>query len=194
MLNRKSSRLLYVLPLAALLLLAPGCKYFTKTDDPQLKEANKLEGEADALAAKVEEVYKEAAQKDEEINAAKKDKARVKKLGDEQVALYDEAAKNARDAADKYEQAGKLKVDAKYQEYLNVRAQYMRKHGAHIAALKDLITARSEATAKPNKATRDKQTEAKSRSERLKKEVDDLKAQAEKLQKENGDKFKAAKT
>src|SRR4051812_38796698 len=127
MLTQKSPGLLYVLPLLALLLLAPGCKYFTRTEDTQLKEANKLEGEADALATKVEDVYKEAAQKDEEIAAAKKDKARVKKLGDEQAALYDEAAKNARDAADKYEQAGKLKVEAKYQEYLNVRAQYMRK-------------------------------------------------------------------
>ncbi|HEX8139868.1 MAG TPA: hypothetical protein VF544_20075 [Pyrinomonadaceae bacterium] len=194
MLNRKSSRLLYWLPLVVLLLLAPGCKYFTKADDPQLKEANKLEGEADALAAKVEDVYKEAAQKDEEINAARKERARAKKLGDEQVALYDEAAKNAREAADKYEQASKLKVDAKYQEYLNVRAQYMRKHGAHIAALKDLIAARQDATTRPGKAARDKQTEVKSRSERLKKEVDELKAQAEKLQKENGDKFKAAKS
>jgi hypothetical protein len=195
MLTQKTLRLLMaLLPLITLLLLAPGCKYFTRTEDTQLKEANKLEGEADALATKVEDVYKEAAQKDEEINAAKKEKARVKKLGDEQAALYDEAAKNARDAADKYEQASKLKVDAKYQEYLSVKAQYMRKHGAHIAALKDLIAARLEATSKPGKASRDKQTEAKSRSERLKKEVDDLKAQAEKLQKENGDKFKAAKS
>jgi hypothetical protein len=181
-----------VLPLVALLLLAPGCKYFKRSEDTQLKDANKLEGEADALSAKVDDVYKQAAQKDEEINAAKKDKARIKKLSDEEVALYDEATKNARDAAEKYEQAAKLKVDTKYQEYLNLRGQYMRKHGAHLAALKDLVAARLEATSKPGKASRDKQTEARTRSERLKKEVDDLKAQAEKLQKENGDKFKAA--
>lgn len=190
MLNPKTLKLLYILPLIALLLLTPGCKYFTRADDPVLKEANKLEGEADALSAKVEDSYKQVAQKDEEINAAKKDKARIKKLSDEETELYDQATKDARDAADKYEQASKLKVDAKYQEYLNLRGQYMRKHGAHIAALKELVVARLEA--KPGKAARDKQAETKSRSERLKKEMDELKAQIEKIQKENGDKFKAA--
>lgn len=192
MLTQKTGKLLYILPLAVLLLLAPGCKYFTRTEDTQLKEANKLANEADALASKVEDSYKQAAQKDDEINAAKKDRARAKKLNDEQVALYDQAATDARQAAEKYDQAAKLKVDAKYQEYLNVRAQYMRKHGAHLAALKDLAAARLEAANKPGRASRDKQTEAKTRSERLRKEVDDLKAQADKLQKENGDKFKTA--
>jgi hypothetical protein len=139
----------------------------------------------------VDDAYKQAAQKDDEINgAAKKDKARIKKLSDEQVTLYDQATTDARDAADKYDQASKLKVDSKYVEYLNVRAQYMRKHGAHLAALKDLAAARLEAFNKPGKASRDKQTEAKKRADRLKKEVDELKAQADKLQKENGDKFK----
>lgn len=190
MLTRKTLKLLYVLPLIALFLLTPGCKYFKRADDPVLKEANKLESEADALSVKVDDAYKQVAQKDEEINTARKDKARVKKLSDEELSLYDEATKDARDAADKYEQASKLKVDAKYQEYLNLRGQYMRKHGAHIAALKELVVGRLEA--KPAKASRDKQAEAKTRSERLKKEMDELKAQADKLQKENGDKFKAA--
>jgi hypothetical protein len=188
--TQKIRKLVYVLPLIVLFLLTPGCKYFSKTEDTQLKDANKLANEADALATKVDDAYKQAAQKDDGINAAKKDKALIKKLSDEQVALYDQAATDARQAADKYDQASKLKVDAKYVEYLNVRAQYMRKHGAHLAALKDLAAARLEAINKPGKATRDKQTEAKQRAERLRKEVDDLKAQADKLQKENGDKFK----
>lgn len=188
--TQKIRKLVYVLPLIVLFLLTPGCKYFTKTEDTQLKDANKLANEADALATKVDDAYKQAAQKDDEINAAKKDKARIKKLSDEQVTLYDQATTDAREAADKYDQASKLKVDAKYVEYLNVRAQYMRKHGAHLAALKDLAAARLEAVNKPGKATRDKQTEAKQRAERLRKEVDELKSQADKLQKEIGDKFK----
>lgn len=192
MLTRKTRKLLYIVPLIALMQFAPGCKYFSRTEDTQLRDANKLAGEADALAVKVDDAYKQAAQKDDEINAAKKDKARIKKASDEQVALYDQASKDARDAADKYEQAGKLKVDPKYQEYLNLRAQQMRKHGAHLAALKDLAAARLEAANKPGKASRDKLTEAKTRSERLRKEVDEAKAQADKLQKENGDKFKTA--
>lgn len=192
MLTPKSRKMLYIFPLVLLFLFTPGCKYFTRTEDTQLKEANKLADEADALATKVEDSYKQAAQKDDEINAAKKDKARVKKLADEQVTLYDQAATDARQAADKYDQAAKFKVDAKYQEYLNVRAQYMRKHGAHLAALKDLAAARVEAVNKPGRASNNKQAEAKTRAERLRKEVDELKAQADKLQKENGDKFKTA--
>ena len=143
MLTRKTRKMLYIVPLIALLQLAPGCKYFSRTEDTQLRDANKLASEADALAAKVDDDYKQAAQKDDEINAAKKDKARVKKAGDEQVALYDQASKDAREAADKYEQAAKLKVDPKYQEYLSLRSQQMRKHGAHLAALKDPTQSRS---------------------------------------------------
>jgi outer membrane murein-binding lipoprotein Lpp len=191
MLTQKSLRLFYLLALV-LVLVAPGCKYFQRAEDPQLKDANKLASEADTLNKKVDDTYKEAAGKGEEVVAAKKDKARARKLSEEEVALYDQAAKDAREAAEKYEQASKLKVDAKYQEYLNLMGQYMRKHGAHLAALKDLVAARLEATNKPGRASRDKQTEAKTRSERLKKEMDEIKAQADKIEKENGDKFKAA--
>lgn len=191
MLTQKSLRRLYVLALV-LSLLSPGCKYFKRAEDTQLKDANKLAGEADTLSAKVDDAYREATQKDEEIIGVRRDKASVKKLSDEEVAIYDQAAKDARAAAEKYEQASKLKVDAKYQEYLNLMGQYMRKHGAHLAALKEQVAARLEATNKPGKASRDKQAEAKTRSERLKKEMDDIKAQADKIQRENGDSFKAA--
>jgi hypothetical protein len=173
-----------------LLMAAPGCKYFSKAAEDQTKEANKLQEEADQLAAKVDGAYNQATQKEDAIKAEKKAKTR-QQLNDEETAIFDQAIADAKSAADKYDQATKLKVDEKYKQYLDLRAQLMRKEGAHLAALKELPTARKDTTVKGQKTLRDKQADIKTRSDKLKKEVDDLKVQADKMQKENGDKFKA---
>ena len=175
-----------------MILVAPGCKYFSRENDDQLKEANEIADEADSLAAKVNDAQSQAAKKEDDIKAEKKDKARIKKLNDEAGTLYDQGSEDAGQAADKYEQASKLKVDEKYQEYLKLRAQQLRKQGAYLAALKEASPARADPKLKPGtKAYRDRIAEAKSRADRLKKETDEFKQQADKIQKENGDKFKA---
>jgi hypothetical protein len=173
----------------ALLLAAPGCKYFSKATTDQTKDANKLQEEADQLAAKVDGAYNQATQKEDAIKAEKKAKTR-EQLNNEETAIFDQATADAKAAADKYEQASKLKIDETYKKYLDLRAQLMRKEGAHLAALKELPSARKDTSLK-GKTLRDKQSDIKTRSDKLKKEVDDLKVQAEKMQKENGDKFKA---
>lgn len=174
----------------ALLLAAPGCKYFMKAAGDQTKEANKLQEEADQLAAKVDDAHNQATQKEDAIKAEKKAKAR-QQLNDEEASIYDQAIADAKAAAEKYEQASKLKVDEKYKQYLDLRAQLMRKVGAHMSALKELPTARKDTSREGQRTLRNKQADIKTRSDKLKKEVDDLKAQADKMQKENGDKFKA---
>jgi hypothetical protein len=181
-------KLLAVLVLA-LLVAAPGCKYFSKTATDQTREANKLQEEADQLAAKVQEAYNQATQKEDAIKAEKKAKTR-QQLNDEEAAIFDQAMGDAKTAAEKYDQASKLKVDEAYKKYLDLRAQLMRKEGAHLAALKELPTARKDTSRQGQRTLRDKQADIKTRSDKLKKEVDDLKAQADKMQKENGDKFK----
>src|SRR5918998_1387855 len=114
MLTTPTRKLFYALAMSTALLLTPGCKYFSRADDGQLKEANKIADEADALAAKVTEAQDEAAKKEDEIKAEKKDKARIKKLNEEASALYDQVAEDASQATEKYDQASKLKIDAKY--------------------------------------------------------------------------------
>lgn len=191
MLNGTTRKLCSAIAIS-LLLITPGCKYFSKATTDQTADANKLQAEADQLAAKVDDAYNQATQKEDAIKAEKKDKAR-KQLNDEESALYDQAIANAKAAADKYDQASKMKIDEKYKQYLDLRAQLMRKEGAHLAALKEMPSARNDTSLK-GKAAKDKQTDIKTRSDKLKKEVDDLKAQADKMQKENGDKFKAKST
>src|SRR3982751_2109925 len=136
MMTGPTRKFFYALALAAL-LVTPGCKYFSRASDDQMKEANKIADEADALAAKVNDAQGQAAKKEDDIKAEKKDKARIKKLNDEAGALYDQGSGDAGQAADKYEQASKLKIDEKYQEYLKVRAQQLRKQGAYLAALNE---------------------------------------------------------
>lgn len=172
-----------------LLIAAPGCKYFSKASTDQLAEANKLQDEADQLAAKVDGAYTQATQKEDAIKAEKKPKARDQ-LNDEESAIYDQAIADAKTAAGKYDQAGKLKIDQQYKQYLDQRAELMRKEGAYLAALKELPTARKDASLK-GKTLRDKQADIKTRADKLKKEVDDARAKADKMQKDNGDKFKA---
>lgn len=174
----------------ALVIAAPGCKYLSRASDDQTKEANKLQEEADQLASKVDEAHNQATQKEDAIKAEKKVKTR-QQLNDEESSLYDQAISDAKSAAEKYEQASKLKVDEKYRQYLDLRAQLMRKVGAHLTALKELPTARKDTSRQGQRTLRDKQADIKTRADKLKKEVDDLKAQADKMQKENGDKFKA---
>jgi hypothetical protein len=183
------TRKLFAAILFSLLLAAPGCKYFSKADTGQLKEANKLQDEADQLAAKVDGAYGQATQKEDAIKAEKKDKTR-QQLNDEESTIYDQAIADAKAAADKYEQASKLKVDEKYKQYLDLRAQLMRKEGAHLQALKELPTARNDKSLK-GKTLRDKQADIKTRVDKLKGEVEETRAKADKMQKENGDKFKA---
>jgi hypothetical protein len=187
MLTGTTRKLLFAFALATF-LVTPGCKYFSKAADDQTKEANKLQEEADQLAAKVDEAYNQTTQKEEAFKAEKKAKTR-QQLNDEEAAIFDQAVADAKSAAEKYEQASKLKVDEKYKQFLDLRAQLLRKEGAHLAALKELPSARKDASLK-GKTLRDKQADIKTRSEKLKKEVDDLKTQADKMQKENGDKFK----
>lgn len=173
----------------ALLATSPGCKYLVKTGADETTQANKLQEEADQLASKVDEAYNQATQKEDAIKAEKKAKTR-QQLNDEETSIFDQAIADAKSAADKYEQASKLKIDEKYKQYLDLRAQLMRKEGAHLAALKELPNARKDTSVEGQRTLRDKQADIKVRSDKLKKEVDDLKTQAEKMQKENGDKFK----
>ena len=76
--------------------------------------------------------------------------------------MADQTNVDAKAAADKYEQAGKLQIDEKYKQYLTLRAQLMRKEGAHLAALKELPSARKDTSLK-GKTLRDKQAELKAK-------------------------------
>lgn len=174
----------------SLSLSAFGCSYFSKASSDQTKDANKLQEEADQLASKVEEAYNQATQKEDAYKAEKKAKVR-QQLNDEEAAIYDEAIGNAKTASEKYDQASKLKIDDTYKQYLEVRAELMRKQGAHLSALKELPTARKDTSRQGQRTLRDKQADIKTRAEKLKKEVDETRARADKMQKENGDKFKA---
>ena len=188
MLHSMTRKLLFAFVIS-LLLVAPGCKYFSKTTTDQLKEANKLQDEADQLAAKVEEAYAQVTQKEDALKTEKRAKTR-QQLNDEETAIYDQAIASAKTAAEKYTEASKLKIDDAYKQFLELRAELMRKEGARLSALKELPTARKD-TSLRGKTLRDKQADIKIRADKLKNEVEETRAKADKLQKENGDKFKA---
>src|SRR5918912_4160609 len=97
-----TTRTLLALFILATLSAAPGCKYFSRAIDDQTKEANKLQEEADQLAAKVDEAYNQTMQKEDAIKSEKKAKTR-EQLNDEEASIYDKAIADAKAAAEKYD-------------------------------------------------------------------------------------------
>lgn len=186
-----SSSLRIAALLTVALILTPACKYFRRGDDVDLRQANELAEEAGGLASDVRKATEEAAGKEEQIRAERRDAARLKKLNEELISIYDRAIDAARKASEKYEEAAKLKIDSKYLEYLRLRGQEMRKHGAYLAALKEGPAARIDPKTRGRRAQREKASDLKTRAERLKKEVEELKAEADRIEKESGEKFKA---
>src|SRR3954464_985910 len=106
----RTTRKLLAALMLAMLVAVPGCKYFSKAAVDQTADANKIQTEADQMASKVDEAYNQATQKEDAIKAEKKAKSR-QQLNDEETAIFDQAIADAKAAADKYDQASKLKID-----------------------------------------------------------------------------------
>lgn len=95
----------------------------------QMAEANKLVESAKEDLDAVDRISDENEEKTSELtraeNAGNADE--VKKILDELINAIDDGLKHGESAAEKTEQASKLKIDDKYKEYLSYKAQAFRK-------------------------------------------------------------------
>jgi len=152
-------------------------------------KANKLVDEGNAAINEGKKFVADAEQKKDKMlhtNVSQLGEART--IANEAIRAYDQAEDKAKEAAAKFEEASKLKINDKFKEYLALKVKEFNKRAELVEALKSTPQAlidsqsRSSFISRANAATQ--------KAERLNKDANDLEAQADKVQKDNPDSFK----
>jgi len=173
--------------MAALLLIGVVLACGGATDETE--KANKLVNDGNAAIEDGKKYLKDAEEKKDQMlhmNVAHLGEART--TANEAIRAYDQAEEKCKDAAAKFDEASKLKLNDKFKEYLALKVKEYNKRAELVETLKSTPQAlidsqsRSSFISRANAATE--------KAERLGKEADDLSAQAEKIQKDNPDSFK----
>jgi hypothetical protein len=172
--------------LAGLLLLAVGlaCGAGDETD-----KANKLVNEGNAA---IEEGKKYVADGEEKKNKMLQTPvaqlAEARTLAKEAIRAYEQAEQKAKEAAGKFDEASKLKVNDKFKEYLSLKVKEFNKRAELVEALKGAPQALIDSENRASFVSH--ANAANQKAEGLAKEANDLEAQADKLQKDNPDTIK----
>ncbi|MBS1793507.1 MAG: hypothetical protein JSS81_06615 [Acidobacteria bacterium] len=177
------------------LVLAAACGLLAACGG-QTDEANKFINEANAALDKskpatekadtmINELMGPNMVKAEDIEQYKTDN---KAKFDEVAGLYEESGKGMSEAVAKFEQAGKLKIDDKFKEYVNLKAQEFRKRADRQKAMATYIKAflAEKDAAKSDQMVGDNNT----KDAAALKEANELGAKAEKIVKDNPSIFK----
>lgn len=165
-------------------------------DSQQMEEANKLINEANPIAVKANDTGAKAESLVKELlganltNAEDMEhyKSENKAKFDEGVSLSEQTEKSLNEAAAKFEQASKLKVNDKFKEYLGYKAQDIKKRAEGykgIAALFKSVLAETD-----EQKAGQLVTEGVAKYNSTIKDADDLDAKAQKIVKDNPDLFK----
>lgn len=181
----KQGRLTAVLAFSLLVLAVLACSSGDETD-----KANKLVDEGNKAVDEAKKYVTEAEEKKQKMlntPVAKLADARV--TAQEAIASYDKAKEKCKEASKKYEEASKLKIKDKFKEYLTIKVKEYDKRAELVETAKG--TPQALIDSKTRSAFIGMAKANNDRVDRLSKEADDLAAQAEKLQKDNPDMFKA---
>ena len=175
--------------LAALALwcsLALGCDLL----NDQTEEVNKLVDEVNAIQAKAAALDKQAEAKEQEIAGmdAIQGRTRINELSREQAELYRQSAVLYREAADKAEQAGKLKTDQWFKDYLNLKSQQLRK--AEEVTNVQRRQAEAWVGGQPFEAVKTEMARLNEEVKKLSGELSEINKRVEKTEEENKEKIK----
>jgi hypothetical protein len=180
-----------VLALMSLLaVFALACNLGDETD-----KANKLIDEGNTLVTDGNKMVQEATAKNNQLYDNLNDEnfadeqARLKTTAQEAIDGFDKSAAKYKDAAQKFEDASKMKVDDKFKEYLSLKAQEFRKNAEGAEVGKSLSKAFIDSADGPSLLK--KINELKPRVESLSKEATAFQEKAEKIRTDNKDKFKS---
>lgn len=188
--NPRMKRYTVLALMSLLAVFALACNLGDETD-----KANKLIDEGNTLVTDGNKTVQEATAKNNQLYDNLNDEnfadeqARLKTTAQEAVDGFDKSASKYKDAAQKFEDASKLKVDEKFKEYLSLKAQEFRKNAEGAEVGKSLSKAFLDSSDGPSLLK--KINELKPRVESLSKEAADLQQKAEKIRTDNKDKFKS---
>ena len=152
-------------------------------------KANKLVNEGNAAIDEGKKLLAAAEDKKNKMlqtNVSQLAEART--LANEVIRGYDQVEAKAKEAAAKYDEASKLKINDKFKEYLTLKVKEYNKRAEFVEALKAVPQALIDSQNRASFISR--ANEATQNAEKLNKEADDLEAQADKIEKDNPDSFK----
>ncbi len=152
-------------------------------------KANKLVDEGNSAVQEAKKEIIEAERLKQKILATDVAVDEARSSARETIAAYEKAEAKCREAASKYDEAGRLKLNDKFKEYLALKVKEYNKRAELVQTAKGVPQALIDSESRQdwiNKANsvNDKVTQ-------LNKEADDLAAQADKIQKDNPGIFKS---
>ena len=157
-------------------------------------KANKLVDEGNKLVEEGNNLGQEAATKNKEIFDNIQDfpdnRDDLRKPANELLDIIDKGSSKFHDAAKKFDEASKLKVDDKFKEYLSLKSQEFNKHADHIESIKGIPQAVLDENVKDLRSLNTKLTSVNEKIEKVGKEWKDLEAKANKVREYNKEKFK----
>ena len=174
--------------LCLLALTLVGCMETGKANElidvgnKSVDEANKASTEA---ANKFGELFAT-----ENISEFPENRDSLKSKVAETTGLFDKSITSLKTAADKFEEASKLKLDDKFKEYLTTMAQTYRKKAEVNESAKKQALLLSDTSIDGPEALASKMQSLSEQTSKLKKEASDLDAKAQKIQTDNPSIFK----
>ena len=175
--------------LLALFLLLAAVVACSTSSNNEVAKADKLVDEGNAAVEQGKKFVLEAEEKKNammQLNVRRIAEARV--IAAEAIAAYDKAAEKCKEAAQKYDEASRLKISEKFKQYLILKVKEYNKRAELVEVAKDTPQALIESTNRSSFVIRVNSNNEK--VDKLSKEADELASPADKLQKENSGDFK----
>ncbi len=164
-----------------------------------IDEANGLNQSAGEDIREIERIVQANKNRETEVTRAlnANDYATAKRIMDDSVKAIDQGLEKGQSAADKFDKASKLDVDATIKEYLSLRAQSVNKAIEAFKELRRGIITLRDATGSTDKATTEKAKneiqQASGRFDKLINEAEKLERQADEIARRNPEKIKPGK-
>jgi hypothetical protein len=156
----------------------------------ETEKANKLVDEGNSAVQEAKKDLTEAEQLKQKMLATDVSQlADARSSAKDAIAAYEKAEAKCKEAASKYDEASRLKLNDKFKEYLSLKVKEYNKRAELVQTAKGVPQALIDSESRQgwiNKAN-----EVNQKVTQMAKEADDIGAQAEKLQKDNPDIFKS---
>jgi hypothetical protein len=173
----------------ALMLLVAAVLACSGSIGNETEKANKLVNEGNAAVEEAKKFVTEAEGKKTQMLRTKiSEIAEARTLAKEAIGAYDKAEDKCKEAAKKYDEASKLRINDKFKEYLTLKVKEYNKRAEVVETAKATPQALIDSENQKSFITRANANNEK--VDALGKEAEALASQSDKLQKDNPDIFK----
>jgi hypothetical protein len=188
--SKRMTQKKYPLGLFMVLLLLIAAIVACSTGGNETEKANKLVDEGNSAVQEAKKDITEAEQLKKKMLAtdvSHLDDARS--TAKEAIAAYEKAEAKCKEAAAKYDEASRLKLNDQFKEYLSLKVKEYNKRAELVSTAKGVPQALIDSESRQGWIAKANSVNAKVTE--LGKEADDLGAQADKIQKDNPNIFKS---